>query len=383
MKRFIATLTTILLFAVAFAQGDYNQNFSPTKIFCAKGFTTVKDTLFSVTGAGDTLYMACRGDSCRVWATRTISFDQNVAINDSFQWRRNAAPGEYLRVNANGWVTAEPLNIADSLNFSNGLNKVGNTINWYGPLSANTVISYNGASRRVVFGDSSGTNFYVIMGYAGQTYFNAGNYGSQDFKSTSNTDGFWAEITGQGELSSEGAGQSIGAQSDSIDIGFAANQYAGTNWLQSNIYIAQKLPDYHDIMNHDIWYNRYYEDSSYISSNITWNFSNPVERNGFYANKYRAIVGYGMTRNSDIYDGNLLAADSTGLSYYTDGTKKFYLDTAGGTHVRTLDSATIYALSGALLTNHPTYYCSNCTPTSGGSGGVMVTYNGSAWRRYW
>lgn len=45
-----------------------------------------------------------------------------------------------------------------------------------------------------------------------------------------------------------------------------------------------------------------------------------------------------------------------------------------------LDSASIYALSP---TKHITYYCTNCTPVDNSSGGVVVTYNGSLWKRHW
>ncbi len=45
------------------------------------------------------------------------------------------------------------------------------------------------------------------------------------------------------------------------------------------------------------------------------------------------------------------------------------------------DSATIYAIAAPLTGE--TRYCTDCTPVDNSSGGCVVTYNGTLWRRHW
>lgn len=72
--------------------------------------------------------------------------------------------------------------------------------------------------------------------------------------------------------------------------------------------------------------------------------------------------------NEDIGVGGILSLDSFGYAKWT------FPNTAP------LDSATIYALTPSIGTTH---YCTDCTPTDNSSGGCVVTYNGSLWKRNW
>lgn len=138
-----------------------------------------------------------------------------------------------------------------------------------------------------------------------------------------------------------------------------------------------------DTLNNGFSWNLFYDGIAGHKTNQMWGDSNGVrlvfEKDNTQSPR-RFLVNYtGDTDSFEVFS----VTEQGKLDLRTPKGLAFSVDTFGGAHFKQIDSVSLYALSGSALSNFPQYYCTDCTPSGGGSGGVKVCYNGSAWKREW
>jgi hypothetical protein len=377
MKKIIFILAAISIACSTFAQVSFNQNLAYPRTVEYTGRMVVRDTVLTMRrGSSDSLRLRVTPDTTYLTSTNPWKFTPELPFVK---------------------------------NAGNGLTKVGDTVKLGGTLESNSIINVGSSSFVLINSDT--TQFFtfddegffayvdlVELTSGSDVYITSGN--NVEF-SVGNT----FSVVSDSDIVLNAANDVIISATDDVSI-TATDDVSISS--QKKITISSG-----DVLN--INCDTLYFNVNQNVDSISVVFGSPGDGNiGLYSSKYRDWeAGFYMVLDpnenyiakSQLFYGIL---DTAGLitdtrriqaserdveffylsnnNWFGGGNLLLHLDSTGlhgnmpFTPLRA-DSALIYAIP--TPTTGATVYCTNCTPTDNSSGGVMLTYNGTLWRRHW